>query len=76
MINLKTAETFQHEVRQYMCENDCLILEAIVAYANKYGLDEDYIKKNLLTAGLKEQLKEECESKNLIKKSKEPKFEI
>ena len=76
MINLKNAETFQNEVRDYMDSNDCSILESIIAYGVKYGLDEDYIKKNLLTSGLKEQLRVECEMFNLIKKSKETKFEI
>jgi hypothetical protein len=76
MINLKTAESFQNEVKKYITENDCSILEAILAYGERYGLDEDYIKKYLLTAGLKEQLREECEELNLIKKDKELKFEI
>lgn len=76
MFVLKSAETFQHEIRQYMSENDCSILESILAYCDRYGLDEDYVKKYLLTNGLKEQLREECEIKNLIKKTKTKKFEI
>lgn len=76
MFNLKNAETFHYEIRDYMDMNDCSILESILAYGEKYGLDEDYIKKNLMTAGLKDQLREECETLNLLKKDNIVKFDI
>lgn len=68
-LQLKTKETFLYEIRQMMNEYDLGILEAILKYGEKYGLDENYIANNLMSAGLKEQLQEECEVKHMIKRS-------
>lgn len=69
MLNIKTKETFQHEVKKLMSEFDMTILEAMTSYTERYGLDVEYVVDNLLSPGLKEQLQIECEKKNMIKKS-------
>lgn len=69
MLNIKTKETFQHDVKRLMGEYDLNILEAMTMYAQRYGLDEHYVVEHLLSPGLKEQLQEECEAKNIIKRT-------
>lgn len=69
MLHIKTKESFQFEVRKLMGEYDLNILEAMTLYSQKYGLDEHYVVDNLLSPGLKEQLQEECEAKNIIKRT-------
>lgn len=68
-LQIKTKETFLYEIKQMMREFDMGILEAILFYGEKYGLDETYIAENLITPGIKEQLQEECETKHMIKTS-------
>lgn len=68
-IDIKNKETFLYEIETLKREKDMSTLEAMLFYIQKYGLDENYLAEYLLTPKLKQELQEECEKVNMIKKS-------
>jgi hypothetical protein len=69
-LNFKNHQSFLNEITEIRNESDCSILEAIVEYSEKYGLDFEYIAKNLISQGIQEDLRIEAEILNVLKKDK------
>jgi proline dehydrogenase len=73
-LEYKTKESFYSELVDYMNVNQSTIIEAMVAYQDKYDLDEQYIVNNLMSPGLYEKLKTFAKEYNLIKKEDEDSY--
>lgn len=73
-LEYKTKESFYSELVDYMNVNQSTIIEAMVAYQDKYDLDEQYIVNNLMSPGLYEKLKTFAKEHNLIKKEDEDSY--
>jgi len=73
-LEYKTKESFYSELVDYMNVNQSTIIEAMVAYQDKYDLDEQYIVNNLMSPGLYEKIKTFAKEYNLIKKEDEDSY--
>jgi len=73
-LEYKTKESFYSELVDYMNVNQSTIIEAMVAYQDKYDLDEQYIVNNLMSPGLYEKLKTFAKEYNLFKKEDEESY--
>jgi len=72
MITIRSKEESIKEIKSISEIENISLLDAILQYIEKYDLDYDYFSKNILTDGLYQKLKVECENKNMIKVYDEP----
>lgn len=73
-MEFKTKETFLNEIEELKRINGCTVIEAICDYAEKYGLDFDYIAKNLISVNIYEELEADAGALNMLKPEKEKKL--
>lgn len=66
-LNIKNKETFIEEINEIKRVKDYSTIEAVVEYAEKYGLDFDYINQNLISSNIREVLEEEATRLKLLK---------
>lgn len=66
-LNIKNKETFIEEIDEIKRVKDYSTIEAIVEYAENYGLDFEYINQNLMSSNIREVLEEEATRLKLLK---------
>ena len=69
-----TPEKFINVIEDYAEKHDYSILESVLEYCKENDLDVEFVCKELLSPRLESKLKDDAESKRLIKKTNRLQF--